>query len=265
MTGLLRAELLRFFGTRLWMINLGAAVLSGLGLIGLLVLIGPENADPPMPGLDTPEGVGALLGITQVTLFIPATLGTFSVTSEFRHGTIGTTFLSEPRRGRVLLAKLITQAAVGLGYGIVLTGGIGLALTGAALRQPEPLGMPPIAILATLVQLALAAAVYSLLGVAIGALVRHQIAAIVAVLGYFYLVETLLMIIPGVNQLYGWLPGGATAALTHSTWLSESLADQTSVGAATLLPVWAGGLLLVGYAAAASLAAVALPLRRDIT
>lgn len=265
MTDLLRAEFLRFFGTRLWLVHLGAALACGLGLTGLIVLIGPENADPPMPGLDTAEGVGSLLGLAQVTLFLPAALGTFSVTSEYRHGTIGTTFLSVPRRGRVLLAKLITQATVGIGYGLVLAAGVGAALALAALLQPGPLGAPVAAIVATLFRVALAATVYALLGVAIGALVRHQIVALVVVLGYFYVVETLLMIIPGVNQLYAWLPGGATAALTRSTWLSETLANQTSAAAVGLVPVWAGGLLLLGYAAVASLAAIASPLRRDLT
>jgi len=264
MMSITRAELLRFLGTRLWLVLLAAALASGLGLIGLFVLIGPENADPPMPPLDTAEGPGVLLTLVRFTLFVPAVAGTFMITSEYRHGTIGTTFLAVPQRGRVMIGKLVVSTLVGLTYGVVLALGAGLALLGGSALRGIPLGAPTGPMIMTLAQLAVAAAVHMLLGVAIGALVRHQILGIAAVLGYFYLVEPMLMIIPGVNQVYGFLPGGASAALTRSSWLTEAIAAQLPGPAAPALPVWAGALVLLGYAVAAAAVAVALPLRRDL-
>ena len=264
MTSVVRAELIRFFGTRLWLALLIAALVSGLGLVGVLVLIGPENADPPMPGLDTVEGAEVILGIVRFTLFLPAVAGTFAITSEYRHGTIGSTFLAAPRRGQVMVGKLVVHTFIGLGYGIVLAGGAGLALFGGAALRATSLGAPSGALLVTLVQLAVAAAVHMLLGVAVGALVRHQIIGVAAVLGYFYFVEPVLMAVPGLNQVYGILPGGASAALTRSTWLADTIAQQLPGPAAPILPVWAAALVLVGYAVVAAAIAVALPLRRDL-
>ena len=264
MRSVIRAELIRSFGTRLWIALVAAAIACGLGLAGALVLIGPENADPPMPGLDTAEGPEVILAIVRFTLFVPAVVGTFAITSEYRHGTIGSTFLAAPRRGRVMVGKLLVHSLIGLGYGVVLAGGAGLALLGGAALRGTPLGAPTGPLLVALAQLAVAAAVHTLLGVAIGALARHQIVGVAIVLGYFYFVEPLLMVVPGLNQVYGILPGGASAALTRSTWLTDTIAEQLPGPAALALPAWAAGLLLVGYAAAAAAVAVALPLRRDL-
>ncbi len=54
---------------------------------GVLAIVGPENANPPMPGIDTAEGAGLILGLSTVTLFIPALIGTVAVTGEYRHRT----------------------------------------------------------------------------------------------------------------------------------------------------------------------------------
>lgn len=261
MSRTLRAEVLRFFGTRWWLAHLIAALACGFGLVGLIVAVGPQNATPPMPGLDTGEGVSAMIQFAQLTLFVPAVLGTFAITSEYRHRTIGTTFLAEPRRGRVMTAKLITHGLIGLGYGIILAGGIGGAMVLGGLARD---GLAADGLASSLARLAVAAAVHALIGVAIGALVRHQIAGIVVVAGYFYLVEPLLMLVPGVNAVYALLPGGATASLTRTTWLSEVMADQLGSSAALLLPAWTAGLVLLGYAVVASVIAVAWPLRRDL-
>lgn len=260
----IRGEVTRLLSTRLPLWALIAAVGCGAGLTGLLALVGPENATPPLPGLDTPAGVGIVVGLAGLLLFVPALIGTIAVTSEYRHRTIGTTFLAVPRRGRVLTAKLIVYSAFGLAYGVVASAACGLALLGASALHGVELGVSLVDLTVLLTQLAIAAAVYMVLGVAIGALARHQLLAIGIVLGYFYFVEYILMIIPGVNVLYPYLPGGATAALTSFTFLTDTIAEQTTLGAPSLLPPALGAIVLLGYAALASAVAVVLPLRRDL-
>ncbi len=259
-----RGELVRLFATRLPWWTLLAAVLCGGGLSGLLAITGPENATPPMPGIDTPEGAGIVVGLGAVTLFVPALIGTIAVTSEYRHRTIGTTFLAVPHRGRVLGAKLAVYALLGILYGIVASISSGLVLVGAAAARGIELGTPMGELLTVLAQLAVASAVYMVLGVGIGAIARHQLLAIGAVLGYFYFLEYVLMLIPGVNALYPFLPGGATASLTRFTFLTDALAEQTAGGAAALASPVLGAVILVGYALVAAAIAVWLPLRRDL-
>lgn len=260
----LRGEFARMTATRipLWTVLI-AACCGGL-LPGLLAIVGPENANPPMPGLETPEGAALLLGLGGILLFIPALIGTVAVTGEYRHRTISTTFLMIPRRWLVLVAKLIAYACLGIVYGVVSSVSAGLALLGAAALRGVPLGIRPDALLMTLGQLALAAAAYMLIGVAVGALTRSMLVAMGIVLGYFYMLEFVLMMIPGVNALYAYLPGGATAALTRFTFLSDAIAAETPLAAPALLSPVAGAAVLVAYALAAASVAVLVPLRRDL-
>ncbi|MFP3607233.1 hypothetical protein, partial [Paraburkholderia sp. SIMBA_053] len=84
------------------------------------------------------------------------------------------------------------------------------------------------------------------------------------VLGYFYFLENVIMIVPGVNALYSYLPGGATASLTRVTFLTDAISEQTPLAAAPLVSPMLGALILLGYTAVGALVALAVPLRRDI-
>ncbi|MFI0418723.1 ABC transporter permease [Spongiactinospora sp. 9N601] len=263
MSALLAAEWTRLTSTRLWLWGLPAALGSG-AVAGLLALAGPENFTPPLPGLDTAQGVHMLLGLLGVTVFAPALLGTIAVSAEYRHRTITTTTLFAPRRWTWLVAKLAIYTGAGLCYGAMAATVAGGALAGVAMLKGSTLGLPAATIAALLARIALAMAVYLLLGVAVGALLRNQVAALVAVGAYFYVIETVLMLVPGVKLLYPYLPGGATAALTGFTYLADAIGDQTGTSASVLLPAPAGAAVLVCYALIAVAIAVAAPLRRDI-
>lgn len=264
MSRLVKAELRRLFATRIWQVGLLCAVVCGGGLVGLLTLLGPENFQPPMPGVDTETGVRTILGMVGFTVFVPGVLGTLAVPSEYRHRTVTYTFLFAPRRWHVLTAKLVTYAAAGLTYGVVLTGSAGAALyAGAAVHGLTP-GPSTGTILELLSRLALTMAVYVLIGAGVGALVRNQVAALLVVVGYLYMGETLLSMIPWVNQLYPLLPGGATAALNGFTYVTDTMATELGTTSIGLLSPMGGGLLLAGYAVAAAALAVAVPMRRDV-
>jgi hypothetical protein len=71
----------------MWSGLLLAAALLGGGMMAAMALVGPENFDPPMPGLDTETGIRSILGILGYTAFVPAAVGTLAVTSEYRHRT----------------------------------------------------------------------------------------------------------------------------------------------------------------------------------
>src|SRR5690606_26704447 len=131
MTALVAAEWLRLKSSRLWLWGLLGAVGSGL-LIGLAALVGPENFNPPMPGLDTEQGTRALLGLLGFTVFVPALFGTTAVAGEYRHRTVTTTALFAPRRWTWLVAKLAAYTAAGLAYGLLAAAVAGGSIFGAA-------------------------------------------------------------------------------------------------------------------------------------
>lgn len=264
MIALVRGELAKLLATRLPVAALLTALGCGLGFTALLAFVGPDSSTPPLPGIETAEGVGLVVGMGGLLLFVPALLGTIAVTGEYRHRTIGATFLTAPRRGRLLIAKLVVFGGLGLAYGAVAAVGTAVALLGSAALRGVALGVPAGALAVMLGQLALAAAVYTVLGVAIGALARHQFVAVGIVLGYFYFLEHVLLLIPGVNAIHPFLPGGATAALTDFTFLSDAIGDQLPMSMPVAISPVGGAIVLLGYAAVAAVVAVAVPLRRDV-
>lgn len=264
MKRLIRAELRRLLTTSLWRWILPAAVLSGGGITALGAAVGPENFEPPLPGLSTPEGVRLVLSMIGLTALIPALFGATAVTSEYRHSTITYTFLFEPRRHRILSAKLLAYTVIGVAYGLLTSGSAAAALYGIAAVKGQPVGLPGTEAAAMLAGLAASMAVHTVLGVGVGALLRNQTATLLILGGYLYMVESFLAIIPGVQAIYPFLPGGATAALTESSLMGQASLEATG-SAATLLPPVLGAVVLAGYALAAATAAVVLPMRRDVT
>jgi ABC-2 type transport system permease protein len=261
MTALVTAELRRLLSTRLWLAALLTAALCGGGLVTLISLVGPHNAQPPMPGLDTPAGVRNVLGLVTVTVLFPAAFGAVAMTSEYRHRTIALTFLFAPKRWTVLTAKLAAFAVAGTCYGLAVATTAGLALYGTA----PTVGLAATAVLELLLRIAATMAVYTVLGVGVGALLRNQVAALAVVIGYLYFAEIAILAIPGVNTIYPYLPGGATASLTDFGYLTDAMAQQSGHASGQLLPTPAGALVLLGYALTAAALAVAFPLRRDLT
>ena len=101
----------------------------------------------------------------------------------------------------------------------------------------------------------LVAALYGPIGVAVGALVRNQVAAVVAALAWTFIVEQLLVaLLPARGR---WTPGGAASAVLQLGEVATTRGD--------LLPVWGGALLLVGYAVVLSVVGAMVTLRRDLT
>src|SRR6266487_2092914 len=98
-------------------------------------------------------------------------------------------------------------------------------------------------------------AIYAILGVGVGALIRNQVAAVVIMLAYVSLAEPLLGVIPYVrDHVFKFLPGGAANALTQAT--------QPRVH---LLEPWQGGLLLLGYGIGFAVLGAVFTIRRDVS
>ncbi len=250
---LLRSELRKLFTTRLWLwLLLGA--LAFAALISIITLATDGVQGNPNPRLSTDAGLRNLFAGIAAGAVFAIVLGAVGMTGEFRHQTATPTFLASPHRGRVVVAKLITYALAGLGYGLACTALVlAVALPWLAAKNIDVSvtgdGIPAVIAAAIAVS-----AVYALLGVGVGALVRNQIAAVVGTLIYLFVLEGLISNIPKVRDYYKWFPGGAAQALT-----------QGQSSQYTLLEPWQGGLLLAAYGLAFALAGTYLAVRRDVT
>jgi ABC-type transport system involved in multi-copper enzyme maturation permease subunit len=243
-----------------WIIAGSGLVLTLFFVVLILVLarVTPESTETGIPPLETDEGVRTLVNQGTLILALVLVLGTLVMTSEYRHQTITSTFLAEPRRGRVLSAKFLVSGLVGL----VLTGVtaalvvavvlVGLAIVDVSVSDVRNLVVIPA------VGLVLAGIGYALLGVAVGAVVRNQIAALVGALVWVMVIDPLIQgLLPDVGK---YTPAGAASSLTNAVGF-----DTSGFDADAFLPMWAGGLLLLGYAVVLLVVASRLTVTRDVT
>ena len=93
-----------------WLLLAGGLLIVAAGITGL-VESGGNVHDPAVQR--------AALGHVALAAILTLIFGILAVAGEYRHGTITDTFLSFPRRGRVVGAKLALYALVGAGAGLV--------------------------------------------------------------------------------------------------------------------------------------------------
>lgn len=160
MTRALRAELVKLRSTRAWWVVL----LLGLGYCLAVT------------GVALGTGRGAAYGGAERAYAGTLVLGVLGGAGEYRHRTIAATLLAVPRRGRAVAAGLAAYLIAGLGYAVVIVGAtaaVVLAVRGLSATAP-----------ALLLGAVLTATLYAPIGLAVGALVRDQAAAVAGALVY---------------------------------------------------------------------------------
>ena len=140
-------------------------------------------------------------------------LGVLAAAAEFGHHTIVTARLQEPRGTRLLGAKILALALLGLVVGVAGEA-VALAVSAVSLGQHHvAVHVPTGDVTRVLVVVPLAVGLQGALGVAIGALLRGTAAAVGVTL-VWALVEGVLPIVVHRPALSGWLPSGVLEALT---------------------------------------------------
>jgi ABC-2 type transport system permease protein len=210
---LLASELLKLRTTRVPYVLLGLAALATGLVAAALVGAGEVDADQQDRALALAQGAGFWSVVATV-------LGILVVTNEYRHGTIMTTFLAEPRRARVLAAKLVTSL---LGGAVLALGAIAaaaaVALPWLALRD-EVLPID-VQALEGAGRLVLAFALSAALGAAVGALIQNQVGTIIIVFVWFLIVESIIGVVSSLlfgdfgepDPVTPYLPGTALGGI----------------------------------------------------
>lgn len=248
MNALMAAELLKLRTTRaLWVAT--AAVVASALVVPVLVAVGPDGVT--IPEL-TPASLAELLRApASLTGGAVLLVGLLASAGEFRHHTVLTTRLVEPRPLRVLAAKMLAMGAVGLAVGVLVEvvagagGAVALSIKGV---EVEPLSHDVPRVAATV---PLVLALHGLAGVAVGSLIRSTAGAVGASFLWVFVVEGIVPVVTRRPEIGHWLPGGAA---------QDALALERAAGAPA---PWAAGALLAGYIAVLVVAAAALDTRRE--
>lgn len=259
-------EVRKTLTTRMWWVLLAVmavyvAVIAAFLTVALSQEAGALGAPPGGAGLDDETQRLVLYTLVMPLAYVfPVLVGTLSITSEFRYQTLTPTFLAEPRRPLVLVAKLVVATALGLLFGVVgaASGAVAVAAVRAAVGDPVGLDAQ---ILQALAQVVLGMSLWAAIGVGVGTLVRNQVAAVVVIIAFSQLVEPIARVAlsawGATRSVSQYLPGAAGDAMAGASL-------YTLGSPVELLEWWQGALVLLAYAVVLFALGSRLTVRRDI-
>jgi ABC-2 type transport system permease protein len=243
MKDLIAAEWLKLRTTRLVHATLPVAVaISAAAVAGVVV-----SADG-VGALESADGIRRALSVTGSGAVVVLVAGIVVAAGEHRHGTAVDTFLTTPHRHRVVAAKLIVGAALGLVVG-ALTAFASVAVAGALYAvEGATFPLDDADVWTTLAGTLVYTTLFAVVGVGLGSLIRNQVTAVTAALAWVAVVEHIL--VSFATDLGRWLPFGAGQAIVRTP------IDD-------LLSPLAGTAVLSLYAAAFALAGLWVVATRD--
>ncbi len=240
MTPLLRAELLKLRTTRTFGALTGVAIATSV-LVAVLVALLTEP---------TRDSVLVDVFASDTSSFFILVLGVVGITGEWRHRTITSSLLAAPDRLRFLAAKSLAFASAGLALSLAVA--IAVSVVGAAVLGVRDLPLPGLGELAGQVgRNALLAALLGAFGVAVGALLRNQIVALVAVFAMSFVIEPLVLALaPSVGRFgpLGALSVSAAGLPPEAAGIPEDVGLVSTPYAVLLLLAWVGVSFAIGAA-----------------
>jgi ABC-2 type transport system permease protein len=257
LSGILRAELRKITTTRLWWIMLICIlVLSGGYAVGVALLQPDTGA-----AFDDPGIVRSIYNAgNPAARVLAVVLGIATMGLEYRHQTLAATYLATPRRNRVMLGKAASLLLFGLLYGVasVLAGVV--AAVPFLLIGDGSFFLDRGTTWRSLILGAISMALWTMIGMGIGILIKNLLVAMLVGISFAYLVEPILAL---VCYLRDWdtalnlLPTGATNAMLGITSPVLFASDN---------PVawWQGALVLAAWCLLPAAIAMLSTVRRDV-
>lgn len=240
-----------------WGLMIAATIISTLSVVVTPYIIDSQGELFGF-GLEQTEAIDSVYANGISGYIFAIIIGIMLMAGEFRHGTAVATFLTAPKRGSVLAAKLGVAAIGGI---LLMWISTGLSFLGGfiVLSTFENAAAPSENLfLNTMIAATVGGAVLGVIGVAIGTLVRNQMLAITGALIYLFVVDPILLALwPEAGKYF---PTGLITAMLAIDVDAPELGFDTS---SYLPPLEATGFLLL-YGLVFATVAVTTSLRRDI-
>ena len=245
-------ERIKLFSTRSpWWCMVVSALLS-IGLSALILGTLSSEDKPHATILDTQVGA-------QLSLIVMMVMAALAITTEYRFGTIRTSFQAVPQRAALLLGK--TGVVAGLAGLVGVIASFGAWGIGSLVNRSADLAINTAAEWRELAGKGLVFALSAVIAVAVGILIRQSAGAIAILLVWPLLLENLVLLVPKVgDDLNRWAP---------FTNADSFLNQGQDVGAAGGLPSsfalspWWALLYFAGWAAALLVIALFTASKRD--
>jgi ABC-2 type transport system permease protein len=275
---LLRAEFMKIRTTGTgWLFLTGFVVFTALALTisgfgshyQLYPQQGPGRAQALAQAAQarTPSGLaaiaaGMMTSGQRIGFIFALLLGVIIVTSEFANQTAAVTFVTVPRRTTVIRAKLAAAACCGALFWLVGTVIAAVTTPLFLYSQHVSTSLAGWTVARSVLLNLLAFVAWGAFGLGLGAVLRSQLAAVIAAIAVYVgsfgalLVFTLLY-----NLLHqAWLLGGPVIA--------PAVASEVMVTSGPAFPHappgWVGGVIMIGYTVALVAGGIALTKRRDV-
>jgi ABC-2 type transport system permease protein len=275
---LLRAEFMKIRTTGTgWLFLTGFVVFTALALTisgfgshyQLYPQQGPGRAQALAQAAQarTPSGLaaiaaGMMTSGQRIGVIFALLLGVIIVTSEFANQTAAVTFVTVPRRTTVIRAKLAAAACCGALFWLVGTVIAAVTTPLFLYSQHVSTSLAGWTVARSVLLNLLAFVAWGVFGLGLGAVLRSQLAAVIAAIAVYVgsfgalLVFTLLY-----NLLHqAWLLGGPVIA--------PAVASEVMITSGPAFPHappgWVGGVIMIGYTVALVAGGIALTKRRDV-
>jgi hypothetical protein len=263
MSGVLRAELRRIATTKLWWVVLICIFLLSAGYAALPAVIAllQDRAGVASAPFSDPGIIRSIYnGGNVLSRILAMVVGIVTVGSEYRYGTLASSYLAVPRRVRMLLGKAQALLIFGVIYGVtsvaagmlvsvpfVLANGGSFLLDQSETWRSITLGVCSIAL-------------WTLIGMGLGILIKNVPVALVVGIILGFLVEPIVSVVFFLkkwDQLLNLMPSGATNAMLEITSPVLFAGHQPA-------PWWLAALVLAAWCVVPALAGVLSAARRDV-
>ena len=234
--------------------NYSTLLIAAVVTLGVTALVAQSIASaPPPPGGPVNPLTGSFLGYGEYTVLPVTVLSVLTFTSEYASGLIRTTFTAVPQRRAVLAAKAAVAGAAALIAGELLAFACFFLTQAILSRHHRSLALFHPGALRAVLAAGLVLAACAIAGVGVGAVIRHTAGAIAAAVTVIYLLAVLCLVLP-----HPWNIRLGRFTLPLAAYQLVTLHPQPG-----LLPPGLSMLVLIGWPAAALLAAALVITRRD--
>lgn len=210
-----------------WSIGIVAVLTAGIA-----VLIA-QAVD--VPGF---EPIQAVVMPIQFTMLLAGILGAISVTGEYSTGMIRSTLAATPRRGAVLAAKAVVVALFMFVASLLIFSAAALAVSAVVATREQSIDWSePSASFLPIIVSSLAMAVFALIGVAFGFVLRSGAGAIAATVGLLFVLPIVANFFMLAGEPWAWVMDAANylpVAAAQSAILTDGAALETPVAYLTL-------------------------------